>query len=54
MSLYLRLVIGPLILIDAEFFKATLVEDDAPPQLTGGQGMVIEPDPEPTFGFHAG
>lgn len=58
MSLYLRLVIGPVVVCDVELFgTVTPAEDETPPQLNGGQGMVLEPCVDETvivpdpFGF---
>lgn len=45
MSLYLRLVIGPLVICDLEMFatKSPPGADVSPPQLNGGSGAVVEP-----------
>lgn len=58
MSLYLRLVIGPVVVCDIDLFSAAQrgpSTNEPPPQLAGGTGMLNEPyvDPDrPTcFGF---
>lgn len=45
MSLYLRLVVGPVVICDVELFGTTSKPDpnEPPPQLNGGQGQVIDP-----------
>lgn len=47
MSVYLRLVIGPLVIADIELFasKDTSKSDDPPPQLNGGSGTIMQPEP---------
>jgi hypothetical protein len=55
MSLHLRLAVGPVVLIDCELFRVDHPDtsDEPPPQLNGGQGTVLYPEPtEPAaFGF---
>lgn len=57
MSLYLRLVIGPVVVCDIDLFATREVSknDDPPPQLAGGTGTLTYPDPLPdepaVFGF---
>lgn len=54
MSLYLRLVIGPVVVCDVELFgSAQKAADDPPPQLNGGTGTLTYPDPidGPSLGF---
>ncbi len=56
MSLYLRLVIGPVIVCDLELFGVRQTDDDSnepPAQLNGGQGTIVEPwvDSPALFGF---
>lgn len=52
--IYLRLVVGPFVICDVDLFSRTRpTEDEPPPQLNGGSGSLIYPDPvdEPHFGF---
>lgn len=56
MSIYLRLVIGPVVVCDVDLFalRQQPSKDDPPPHLNGGQGAVIEPYVDPAtvvFGF---
>lgn len=54
MSLYLKLVIGPVIVCDIELFatQPDTADDEPPPQLAGGSGTVLYPDQvEDVFGF---
>lgn len=55
MSLYLRLVVGPVVVCDVELFasKDTPKGDEPPPQLNGGSGTVMFPEVEGgvAFGF---
>lgn len=39
----LRLAIGPIVVCDIEFFATQEPVDDAPPQLAGGAGSIVEP-----------
>jgi hypothetical protein len=53
-SLHLRLAVGPVVLIDCELFRIEQpAADEPPPQLNGGQGQIVYPEPtEPSaFGF---
>lgn len=56
MSLYLRLVIGPIVVCDIDLFsvREQSSADDPPAQLAGGTGTLAYPDPldDPVaFGF---
>lgn len=57
MSVYLRLVVGSVVVCDLDLFSKVTKPDpdkDPPPQLAGGTGTLIYPDPpeEPVaFGF---
>lgn len=57
MSLYLRLAIGPVVLCDLTLFETAQQHnpgDEPPPQLAGGQGQIVYPEPvdaEEAFGF---
>lgn len=59
MSLYLRLVIGPVVVCDIDLFSTVQQrskDDDPPPQLAGGSGTLTYPDsPEQphALGFRA-
>lgn len=57
MSLYLRLVVGPVVICDIELFSTTSKPDpdkEPSPQLAGGTGTLAYPDPlEESFGFTA-
>jgi hypothetical protein len=54
-SLHLRLAVGPVVLIDCELFRVDQPPTaEPPPQLNGGQGQVIYPEPidgPEAFGF---
>lgn len=55
--IYLRLVIGPVVVCDIDLFSTIDKPDpgkEPPPQLAGGQGQVVYPEPvedEAVFGF---
>lgn len=55
MSVYFRLVIGPVVVADVEFFAAKdkPSTDEPPPQLNGGTGTLTYPEPveDVTLGF---
>lgn len=57
MSLYLRLVIGPVVVCDIDLFTTANKPDpnEPPAQLAGGTGTLTYPDPlpeeEPSLGF---
>lgn len=53
MSIYLRLVIGPVVICDLEMFSAASKPDpnQPPAQLAGGSGQMMYPDPVPALGF---
>jgi hypothetical protein len=56
LSLYLRLVIGPVVVCDLELFGMTSKPDldpEPPAQLAGGAGTVVSPesDEPEVFGF---
>ena len=57
MSLYLRLVIGPVVVCDIELFGTTQPDGDEPPaQLAGGTGTLAYPEPVEdidAFGFRS-
>lgn len=54
MSLYLRLVVGPVVVCDLEMFATKPpAAEEPPPQLNGGSGTVVEPYVEDAFGFAA-
>jgi hypothetical protein len=53
-SLYLRLVVGPVVVCDIELFgTAKSTDDAAPPQLNGGTGTLTYPEEVdgPALGF---
>jgi hypothetical protein len=51
MSLYLRCVIGPIVVCDIELFASKPDSDNAPPQLNGGTGNLAYPEVETPLGF---
>lgn len=51
MSLYLRLVVGPVVVCDIELFATKPTDEEPPPQLNGGSGTLVEPYVEDVFGF---